>query len=107
MWDVGILEALTEKEAMSASAFGGLPNIITTDKNGNGRISRELKYCPTQKCKGSKRCTIYVSLFYHFDHLVYGAAPTIDDAGPAVGNVGSNHIQIFFNGRILQDRNKF
>lgn len=101
MLDIGVNDALTDKEAVYVSAFGGLPNVMATDVYGNGKVWRRLKYCPLDKCEGSKRCTLYVSLFYHFDHMIYGASPAIDSAGPAIGNVGSNQIHMFFNGKTL------
>lgn len=104
IWDIGVRNALTDKESLSVSTFGGSPNALVTDRRGNGKARRELLYCPTQKCKGSKRCTLYVSLFYHFDHMLYGSTPTLDNAGPAIGNIASNHVQIFFNGEVLQNR---
>lgn len=107
MWDVGVTDALKKTEMMSASAFGGLPNVITTDEHGFGYASRKLKYCPFDKCPGSKRCTLYVSLFYHFDHMVYAGSPALDPAGPTIGGVGSNHMQFFVNAKqIIPPQNK-
>lgn len=108
MWDVGVTDALKKTEAVSAAPFGGLPNVVTTDENGLGVASRKLKYCPFDKCRGSKRCTLYVSLFYHFDHMVYAGSPALDPAGPSVGGVASNHIQFFLNAKqIIPPQNKF
>lgn len=108
MLDVGISNPLTAKEVPSVGPFGGLPNILTTDEKGNGSLRRQLNYCPTEKCQGMVRCTLYASLFYHFDHMVYGGSPALDHAGQAIGMVGSNQIQFFFNARpIRPPQNKF
>lgn len=40
MWDVGVSMALTPNESLSLSPFGGIPNVLTTDSNGRGSISR-------------------------------------------------------------------
>ncbi|CAN8066486.1 unnamed protein product [Agarophyton chilense] len=101
LWDVGVIDALTDDEALSAGPFGGLPNVIVTNRRGYGSIARRLNYCPFDKCRGSKRCTLYVSLFYHFDHMVYGGSPVLDFAGQAVGHAAANQIQIFLNGELL------
>lgn len=107
MWDVGVTDALKKTEAISAAPFGGLPNVVTTDENGMGHATRRLKYCPFDRCAGSKRCTLYVSLFYHFDHMVYAGSPALDPAGPSVGGVASNHIQFFLNAnQIIPPQNK-
>ncbi|KAI0559262.1 hypothetical protein FGB62_160g06 [Gracilaria domingensis] len=101
LWDVGVTDPLTPEEGLSAGPFGGLPNVIVTNQRGYGSIMRHLNYCPVNKCPGSKRCTLYVSLFYHFDHMVYGGSPVLDFAGQAVGHAAANQIQIFLNGEIL------
>lgn len=105
-WDIGVANPLTKEEALSTSPFGGLPNVIVTDKNGRGSLFRTVNYCPFDKCKGAKRCTLYISLFYHFDHMVYAAAPALDLAGLAVGHVGSNQLQFFLNGNVISQPSK-
>lgn len=108
MWDVGVRNSVTDQEAISAGPFGGLPNIITTNRAGSGSLRRELNYCPTDKCRGSARCTLYVSLFYHFDHMVYAGSPAIDSAGQAIGMVASNQIQFFINADVIvPQQNRF
>eukprot|EP00178_Gracilaria_changii_P019040 TRINITY_DN55465_c0_g1_i1.p2 TRINITY_DN55465_c0_g1~~TRINITY_DN55465_c0_g1_i1.p2 ORF type:complete len:356 (+),score=54.41 TRINITY_DN55465_c0_g1_i1:1972-3039(+) len=101
LWDVGVTNPLTEDEGLSAGPFGGLPNVIVTNQRGYGSIFRNLNYCPSDKCAGSRRCTLYVSLFYHFDHMVYGGSPALDFAGQAIGHAAANQIQLFLNGELL------
>lgn len=108
MWDIGVSDPLTTKEKLSAGPFGGLPNVMTTKKAGKATLRRKLNYCPFDKCAGSKRCTLYVSLFYHFDHMVYGGSPALDFDGQPIGQVASNQIQIFLNGKPkIQVQNRF
>ncbi|PXF42482.1 hypothetical protein BWQ96_07791 [Gracilariopsis chorda] len=108
MWDVGVSMALTPNESLSLSPFGGIPNVLTTDGNGRGSISRRLNYCPLDKCQGSSRCSLYLSMNYHFDHVVYGGAPTLDFGGLSAGQVAANQLVFILNGDVLIPvQNKF
>lgn len=108
MVDIGVTDALTDKEALSIGVFGGVPNVLTTDARGYGKATRKVNYCPLDKCEGSERCTLYVALFCHYDHVIYGGAPALDLVGPAIGSVGGNHVQMFFNADVLQrPKNKY
>ena len=100
-WDVGVSDALKASEGLSVGPLGGVVNVIITDSGGNGSLRRKLNYCLFDKCPGSKRCTIYVSLLYHMDHQNYGASFALDAAGPAVGVVAANQIQFYINGQPL------
>lgn len=106
VWDIGVLDPLTENESLSGGPFGGLPNVMVSDEDGSASFRRTVNYCPFDKCKGAKRCTLYISLFYHFDHLVYAAAPSLDFGGLPLGQVGSNQLQFFLNARRLSDPSK-
>lgn len=75
--------------------------MLTTDKNGFGYIFRELTYCPVESCAGKARCTLYINLSYHFDHMVYGGAPALEFGGQGAGLVVSNQLHFFTNGEVL------
>lgn len=108
LWDVGITNPLTLKEQPSAGPFGGLPNVVTTGKAGKGSLVRKLNYCPADKCEGSERCTLYISFFYHFDHMVYAASPALDSGGQPIGQIAGNQIQFFMNAvPLIPVQNKF
>lgn len=99
--DVGVLNPLTPNETVSGTALGGVPNVLVTDNRGNGVFERPLNYCPFDSCNGTARCSLYIALFYHFDHMIYGASTTLDSVGQGVGLVGSNHIKFFPNGEMI------
>eukprot|EP00177_Eucheuma_denticulatum_P004935 GFKZ01008963.1.p1 GENE.GFKZ01008963.1~~GFKZ01008963.1.p1 ORF type:complete len:299 (+),score=30.36 GFKZ01008963.1:117-1013(+) len=102
LWNVGVTDPLTENEALSAGPFGGLPNVIVTDGSGRGTVVRRLRYCPFDRCeRGVARCTLYVTLSYHFDHVVYGGTPSLDFAGQATGMVVADQVQFYLNGEQL------
>lgn len=108
VWDTGLADPLTPREAISLSPLGGVVNLIVTDGQGNGSLKRSLNYCLFDKCPRSKRCTAFVSMFYHFDHQNYGAAPTLDAAGPAVGVAGADHLTFAVNGKqLISPQNPF
>eukprot|EP00178_Gracilaria_changii_P023418 TRINITY_DN70894_c0_g1_i1.p1 TRINITY_DN70894_c0_g1~~TRINITY_DN70894_c0_g1_i1.p1 ORF type:complete len:308 (-),score=30.06 TRINITY_DN70894_c0_g1_i1:2495-3418(-) len=108
LWDVGVLFPLTPNETVSVGPFGGIPNVLATDQLGRGSIVRDLNYCPFDKCIGAVRCTLSVSANYHFDHVVFGGAPTLDFAGLAAGHVAANQMSVYPNGDFLiQPQNKF
>ncbi len=97
-WNVGVSNALKPTEALAVGPLGGVVNVIVTDARGNGHLIRKLNYCLFDRCPGSERCTIYVSLSYHMDHQNYGAGFSLDPAGPAVGVVTANQILFYVNG---------
>jgi hypothetical protein len=68
--------------------MGGLDNTIVADKHGRATLKRQLNYCPLEH----ENPLMYVSLFLHWDHVLYGAGPVMIDQGMIPGRVGSNHL---------------
>lgn len=104
IWDIGVTHPLKKREALSIGPFGGLPNVLVTDRNGHASLTRRIRYCPVSQCRGSKRCSLYLSAFYHFDHVIYGASPTLDLGRFPAGQIASNQLQFLLNGEELQNR---
>jgi len=59
----------------AAGPFGGLPNVLATDGQGNGVYRRTVNYCPNNLQEG-ERPLLWVDLLVHSDQMVYGAIPT-------------------------------
>ena len=102
--DIGVINPLSPNERLSGGAMGGVPNVLVTDTRGNGVFERPLNYCPFDSCQVATRCSLYIALFYHFDHMTYGFSPSMDAAGQGVGLVGSNHIKFFPNGEMIESK---
>ncbi|MCF6323287.1 MAG: hypothetical protein L3J89_03020 [Gammaproteobacteria bacterium] len=66
--------------------FGGIPNILTTDKSGNATMKRELPFNLNEVADS-------LVLVYHSDHRVYGGVPSLlrSQGGPDM------HFQLQFN----------
>ena len=103
-WDIIITDSMTAQEALMVGPFGGAPNVIATDRRGFGTMERKLNYCPLEPCQGSKRCTIGVIMLYHFDNMVYGAAPELAPQGYGPGNAASHHLMFLTNGKPIGKR---
>jgi len=73
---------------MTFSPMGGLDNTLVADNHGRAKFKRSLNYCPLER----ENPLMYVSLFLHWDHVLYGAAPVMIDQGMIPGRVGSNHL---------------
>jgi len=73
---------------MTFSPMGGLDNTLVADSNGRAKFKRSLNYCPLER----ENPLMYVSLFLHWDHVLYGAGPVMIDQGMIPGRVGSNHL---------------
>lgn len=73
---------------MTFSPMGGLDNTIVADKHGRATFKRDLTYCPLER----ENPLMYVSLFLHWDHVLYGTSPVMMDKGMIPGRIGSNHL---------------
>lgn len=98
-WDVMVTDAHTPHEFLASSPFGGIPNVIATDRRGFGEMSRKLNYCPLKKCRGSERCSAGIILAYHFDNMVYGAGTDLGVQGFGLGNAAAIHMMFAINGK--------
>lgn len=102
LWDVGVNNPQTDKEAAYAVPFGGLPNIVQTDGKGCGFKEIKLPYQLNRECKpGATSCTSYISLFYHWDGQVFGGSPAATWYGAPVGVIAGNQMVWPTTGRVL------
>jgi|GEM_PF-3629530 len=103
LWEIGVSDPLTENEQGTLAPFGGLPNVLVTDKHGCGYREIETPTCPTRACEtGAGSCTSYISAFYHFDSQIYGGAPGGTFLGLPPGVIGSNQMVWPTTGTILR-----
>jgi hypothetical protein len=69
---------LSADGAFRPVSFGGVPNVLITDRRGNGSLTRRLNFCPqdaaTQDTEGFR--LIGVAVLYHSAHVAWGAIPT-------------------------------
>lgn len=56
--------------------FGGVPNILSVDKNGKGTFERELGYCPMDTQPDGSRM-LMVNIDEHWDGTTYGVQPDL------------------------------
>jgi len=56
--------------------FGGAPNVLPIDRNGQGVFFRELGYCPKENQPNGDQLMV-IDLAEHWDGNVYGAAPDL------------------------------
>lgn len=105
LWDVGVLNPGSEQEQGYAVPFGGLPNLVITDRTGCAVKNVTLPYCPTRACEGGDSCTSYVSAFYHWDAQGYGGSPAATFTSPSmpVGVVASNQIVWPMTGTVIAE----
>ena len=54
--------------------FGGLPNTIVADVEGNAELCREVAFCPLDLAPDASQLQ-YVSIAFHGDGVTYGAVP--------------------------------
>lgn len=114
-WFVGIINNFTERVQLVASPFGGLPNVIVTDKNGHAQADFEINFDPMAEVGQGpgKGGSLYISVFWHPDGAAYGGSPTLDFindseesvSGQPVGVLGANHMFFPLQGEpILTER---
>ena len=74
--------------------LGGTPNVIITDKQGDGTLERDLNFCPVDAAlegvDGKRLAEIGVHL--HSDHAAYGPVPAPLAAGFPPGTVLHEHL---------------
>jgi hypothetical protein len=61
--------------------LGGAPNVIITDGNGDGRLRRQLNFCPLTRT--GQRPLVDVEILLHGDQQNYGGVPELPAAGKA------------------------
>ena len=69
---------LNEDGTFRPVSFGGVPNVIITDENGKGRLTRRLNFCPATAANegiGSDHL-IGIAVLLHSAHVAWGAIPT-------------------------------
>lgn len=112
MWLVGITNNFTDNVQLTASPFGGLPNVILTDKKGRGSAEFEINFDPRAEPEAGegKGGSLYVSVFWHADGAAYGGSPTLDFirddneptvSGQPVGVLGANHVFFPLQGQAI------
>jgi len=74
--------------------LGGAPNVIITDKQGDGILERDLNFCPVDAAlegvDGKRLAGIGIHL--HSDHAAYGPVPAPLAAGFPPGTVLHEHL---------------
>ncbi len=80
--------------AMIPVPLGGAPNVIITDKQGDGTLERDLNFCPVDAAlegvDGKRLAGIGIHL--HSDHAAYGPVPAPLAAGFPPGTVLHEHL---------------
>jgi hypothetical protein len=93
-------------ETVMPIPFGGAPNSVIADHEGNATFVRNFAYCPMDPINdavGSK--LLFVALVYHPDGVLYGAAP-----GPFIEQIqfrdanGSEFTSAAIPGVLIQDQ---
>lgn len=62
-------------DGIVVAPFAGVPNVVTTDEQGNAVFRRTLTYCPNN-IKEGEQPLLLVDLLLHSDQMVYGGIPT-------------------------------
>lgn len=68
--------------------MGGVPNSLIADAKGRAEYRRDLSYCPLDL----EDPLMYIALYAHWDHAVYGTFPEQGLAGLPTGVVGGDHL---------------
>ncbi len=74
--------------------LGGAPNVIITDKQGDGTLERDLNFCPVDAAAegvDGKRLAV-IGVHLHSDHAAYGPVPAPLAAGFPPGTVLHEHL---------------
>ncbi len=72
--------------------LGGAPNVFIADNKGRAKHKRFLNYCPLDFIEEANAQTIWLSILFHSDHMVYGGIDTPQLAGFLPGTVAHTHI---------------
>ncbi len=84
---------------ISASPMGGAPHYFVPNKHGRAVYERDLHYCPLDT---DTTPLMYISLFQHWDHSLYGTSPDGSWQGFPFGLVAADHL-CFPTGDFLLD----
>lgn len=106
----------SETETIVALPFGGVPNIFTTDEEGNAKFRRKLAACPMDPTPNGSQI-LFIDIGFHSDNNVYGAVPapvlqTVKMFNPdgstftsvlGSGTVAHDHLDFFITGNPVSD----
>ncbi|TDF39724.1 hypothetical protein EYS14_09470 [Alteromonadaceae bacterium M269] len=87
MWGIWRITIPFAGDITSASPFGGVPNVVTTNERGRARFSRELPFCPSEESEDGS-LLLWVSVVYHADSAI--SAGVAETAGAVVQFVDVN-----------------
>ncbi|MDQ3831486.1 MAG: hypothetical protein M3361_19750, partial [Candidatus Tectomicrobia bacterium] len=73
---------------IAPAPLSGVPAIIVADAQGNAIYERNLSYCPLDR----ENPLMYIALYVHWDHRLYGAVPEQSFLGLPTGLVGADHL---------------
>lgn len=109
LWNIGTVNPLSDAESGYAMPLGGVPNVVTTDKNGCATIKINLSYNLANTCElGASFCSNYVSAFYNWDAQSLGASAGATSANAPTGIYGGNKMIWPTSGDLLiEPTNKF
>lgn len=71
--------------------FGGVPNAVNVDDEGNGTFHRVLNACPTD-VGDDKPLLLWTTIAYHADGSIYGTRPSQPGLGYPDGTVLFDHV---------------
>lgn len=83
-----------------ARPFGGAPNVIMTDEDGNGKFHRKLNFCPMDPIASGAEMD-FIVVVYHSDQQNYATQPTQPGRGFPPGVVAHPQLQFTVNGTEL------
>ncbi len=82
---------------LSSFPIGGTPNNFITDQNGDGQITRTVKFCPLDP-NSANRPLLMINVVFNSNHQNYGAVTEPSEVnGYWFGLVTHNHIQFPVN----------
>lgn len=85
-----------------AVPLGGAPNVVTTDRHGNGKFSRQIGFCPFERTVTGARL-LAIDVVYHSDHQVYGVMPDLPLISLITGSVTHTQVEFVVSGESLLD----
>jgi len=83
---------------LTASPFGGAPNVFVTDNKGRAKYRRQLSFCPFDE---SDSPLLFVDVVYHSDLQNYGAVPELPLQGLHTGIVTHTQLEFSFRGESI------
>eukprot|EP01083_Nonionella_stella_P215360 775154_1 len=112
VWELYITNPLSANEG-GASAPGTLPNIIITDKNGDGKLTQYLPYCPYNTCQTAAQCgsecpdcVLGYVMLVHWDWSAYGGISAFERTDPALysGFIASQQLSFWTSSQIVGNK---